>query len=159
METQAIEMISNLYFLNTTKNDQRKTDGYFSGECDIYLPDQIRDIKCVYELDTFPLTHAEADKKAKSAGYDLQGQVYMHLFDRDIFCLDFILLPTPQELCFGEEQYKMQNEIVQRIPAEKRVRTVTYKRDKAIIETLKEQVEKGQKVYHDILKELRDLGN
>lgn len=83
----------------------------------------------------------------------------MHLFDRDTFCLDFILLPTPQKLCFGEEQYKMQNEIVQRIPAEKRVRTVTYKRDKAIIKTLKEQVEKGQAVYHDILKELRELGN
>lgn len=152
LEDLAISTLSDYLFLNLFKNQTRITDEYFTGECDILLDDSIRDVKCVWSLDTMPLTQDEAEKKVKKGGYDWQGQCYMHLYDRDVHYVDFILLPTPTDLLkHDDEYYYHSEEFVNQIPLHKRIKTVKIERDNTKIEQAIQRVKDSQDYYLELL--------
>lgn len=157
LENDAIELVANTYFLdNVAKNEVRITDDWFTGECDILLDDEIRDTKCVYSLASFVFNKEQALNKAVQAGYDLQGQVYMHLYDRPKFTVDFVLLPTPlDQLKYSDEQsIQMLHDLPRKMPSDKRITSITFERDKDFIEKVKERVELAQEIYLDYIKSM-----
>lgn len=156
-EDNSIELLNNLNFSSYEKNSTRLKDEWFTGECDILADDHIRDIKTVWSLASFPFTESELEKKVKESGYDYQGQVYMHLYDRPVHYIDFVLLPTPMEQLkyASEQEIYMLHELPKTIPAEKRVITYKVERDDSIIETLKGRVEQAQPHFLEYLKVMR----
>lgn len=89
-EEEAIEM------LGYTKNDERKSNEYIEGECDIAPPGEnfIWDVKCSWDYSTFPLFKTELPDK----DYWWQGQGYMKLWDRDKYAVKYCLMDTPDHL-------------------------------------------------------------
>lgn len=80
--------VTNKLFL---KNEERKENEFFSGECDNAQNKVIRDIKTSWEYDTFPLT----DDRIMTSGYVWQGDVYMDLWNFKKFELIYCLVDTP----------------------------------------------------------------
>ncbi len=135
LEDLAISTLSDYLFLNLFKNQTRITDDYFTGECDILLDDSIRDVKC----------------EVKKGGYDWQGQCYMHLYDRDVHYVDFILLPTPIKLLkHDDDPYYHSDEFVNQIPLHKRIRSVKIERDDTKIEKAIQRVKDSQSYYLEL---------
>lgn len=148
------------------KNRERKTDGFFTGCCDLDLKaeDTIEDLKTSWDMRTF------FEVKEVPTLYYAQGQVYMYLYRRSHFRLHYCLVDTPEELILEEEKkfyFKFNcneenrhyieccekirnNHSLQRIPIEKRVKTFEFERDDKYIEELKGRVVKAREYYKKI---------
>jgi hypothetical protein len=70
---------------------ERKSDSFFTGECDLIFDDTIVDIKSSFDIFTF----YEADFKDL---YYWQGQVYMRLYDKQKFELAYCLVNMPEAM-------------------------------------------------------------
>ena len=126
-EDAAISLLNAVLFTNYEKNTERKTDEFFTGECDILVPRvRVRDIKNAWSLATFPATVKKVEDTAKKSGYDWQLRVYMRLWDVEESSLDYCLVSTPEELR-RYEQAELHE--VDRIPPHMRVTSTHYKRD------------------------------
>ena len=82
-------------------------------------------------------------------------QGYMWLFDCDRADIDFWLLPTPEDLLKPWEDREKYIELVEAIPIEKRITTVTVMRDDEKIELIKERVAACQAYYETLLNQYR----
>lgn len=156
LEPYAIEASGLMRALHFEKNQERKENGYISGECDIYYPARrlIVDTKCSWDIYTHPWFKCEAEAKVKSAGYDWQMQGYMWLFDCDQADVDFWLFPCPEDLIgYGDPEKLIK--AVEAIPLHKRVTTVTIMRDDEKIERIKDRATACQKYYADLIKEIQ----
>lgn len=134
VEDQAISLYNEVFFTNHQKNIARMSNLWITGECDIFTPEKIIDIKSSWSLATFPVT-AEA---GKDKGYEWQGRAYMWLWDVDQFEIAYCLVNTPDEL-IGYEQQDLH--YVDHINPELRVTRVQYTRDKALEDKIKQRVE------------------
>ena len=134
VEDQAIALYNEVFFTNHQKNIVRMSNLWITGECDIFTPEKIIDIKSSWSLATFPVT-AEA---GKDRGYEWQGRAYMWLWDVDQFEVAYCLVNTPDEL-IGYEQQDLH--YVDHINPELRVTRVQYTRDKALEDKIKQRVE------------------
>ncbi len=134
VEDQAIALYNEVFFTNHQKNIVRMSNLWITGECDIFTPEKIIDIKSSWSLATFPVT-AEA---GKDKGYEWQGRAYMWLWDVDQFEVAYCLVNTPDEL-IGYEQQDLH--YVDHINPELRVTRVQYTRDKALEDKIKQRVE------------------
>lgn len=105
-EDDAIELLGSLTYQSIKKNEQHFEDDHFTGTPDIITTDAIRDTKCSFSKDTFP-TQYGLEKQVVQSGYDLQGQVYMHLTGKRKHYVDYLLLPTPLALCYTPEEVEM----------------------------------------------------
>lgn len=100
-ENDGIKMLSELdTFESDTykKNTERKTNEILSGEPDIVLQNCIYDIKCNWDVTTFPMFTEDADKLVKKSGYDWQIKAYCWLFGLTKGQVVFCLTDTPEEL-------------------------------------------------------------
>lgn len=155
LEDDAIKAVSLIRFVQLSKNTERLTNEWVTGECDILASDHIRDTKCSWSLDTFPWTDDDIEKAVKKAGYHWQGQVYMWLWDKPKHYVDYVLLPTPQHLLgFNDDPYD-HIDLVESIPLPKRIKSYCVERDDKKIEAIKEVVERCQDFYNEILKDLK----
>lgn len=137
-EDSAIELYNEVFFTNYTKNTERRTNDFITGEPDIIVPGKlIIDIKNAWSLDTFPATSEDAAEIAKKSGYDFQGRAYMWLFDIDEFEVAYCLVSTPSELCRYEQQDLHD---VDHINPSLRITRTQIKRDRAIEEKMKQKV-------------------
>lgn len=154
LEQYAIEASGLMRALHFEKNQERKENGYISGECDIYYPARrlIVDTKCSWDIYTHPWFKCEAEAKVKSAGYDWQMQGYMWLFDCDVAEVDFWLFPCPENLLGYGDVDKLITSI-EAIPLHQRLTTVTIKRDDSKIERIKERAIACQKYHEELLSE------
>ena len=140
------------------KNIERRVNDWLTGECDVYDSDNrlIVDTKCSWDIGTHPFFRDEAEKKAVKAGYDWQMQGYMWLFDCDRADIDFWLLPTPEDLLKPWEDREKYIDLVEAIPIEMRITTVTIMRDDKKIELIKERVAACQTYYETLLNQYRE---
>lgn len=154
LEDDAIKAISLLKAVKLSKNTERRSNDWFSGECDLLTDDSIRDTKCSWSIDSFPWTHDDAVQKVKDGGYDWQGQVYMELWGKKVHYVDFVLLPTPHSLLgYNDDEYE-HVDLVNRIPLQKRIRSVKIEYDETLIEQAKERVEMSRDYYNELFKQL-----
>lgn len=157
LEEQAIKLSARKRGLPLKKNTERRENDWITGECDIYVPSRrlIIDTKCPWDIGSHPFFADEAEEKAQKAGYDLQMQGYMWLWDCDEAQIDFVLLPTPYDQLSSYDDPNRYIDLVEQIPQEKRITTVTIKRDEKIIEKIKERVEIAQEYYQQLIQEMR----
>ena len=156
LEEQAIKLSSLSRGLVLKKNTERRENDWITGECDIYVPSRrlIIDTKCSWDIGSHPFFADEAEEKAKKAGYDAQMQGYMWLWDCYEAQIDFVLLPTPYDQLSSYDDPSRYIDLVEQIPQEKRITTITIKRDEKIIEKIKERVEIAQEYYQQLIQEM-----
>ena len=156
LENEAIKLSGLKRGLPLKKNIERRENDWITGECDIYVPTRklIIDTKCSFDIGTHPFFADEAEDKAKKAGYDIQMQGYMWLWDCEEAQIDFVLFPTPEELLgYGQSTERYIN-LVEQIPQHQRITTVTIKRDEQIIEKIQERVSAAKTYYDELIKQM-----
>lgn len=156
LEDEAIKLSSLSRGLPLKKNTERRENEWLTGECDIYIPSRnlIIDTKCTYDIGSHPFFVDEAEEKIKKQGYDYQMQGYMWLWDCEEAQIDFVLFPMPEELLQPWQSAERFIELVDQIPQQKRITTVTVKRDEQIIEKIKERVSEASIYYDELIKQM-----
>lgn len=156
LEDEAIKLSSLSRGLPLKKNTERRENEWLTGECDIYIPSRnlIIDTKCTYDIGSHPFFVDEAEEKIKKQGYDYQMQGYMWLWDCEEAQIDFVLFPMPEELLQPWQSAERFIELVDQIPQQKRITTVTVKRDEQIIEKIKERVSAASIYYDELIKQM-----
>lgn len=157
LEESAIKVSGFQRGLALKKNSERRENDFISGECDIYVPTRklIIDTKCPWDIGSHPFFECEAEKKVKEMGYDWQMQGYMWLWDCEQAQIDFVLLPTPLDLLTKYDNIEQHLDLVENIPLEKRITTVTIQRDEEKIAKIQTQAEKCQAYFSQLLEELK----
>jgi hypothetical protein len=112
------------------KNETFFEDDYFCGTPDLILEDEVLDIKCSWDCFTFPLFETEIPTK----DYFYQLQVYMHLTGTKNARLVYVLLNTPEDLTW-EQQNDYSN-----LDKKYRIKTFSITYDESVIEDLKQRV-------------------
>jgi hypothetical protein len=147
VEDQSIALLNEVLFTNYTKNTERKTNEWITGECDIFTGSKIHDIKSSWSLQTFPVLASQGEDKT----YEWQGRAYMMLWNVDEFEIDYCLVNTPDHL-IGYEDPSLH--IVEHIAPELRVTRVFYKRDKELEDKIVTKVEAAQKLYVELIEQI-----
>jgi hypothetical protein len=149
-EQQSIDLLNESEFRLSkpyVKNDERKSNEWITGECDIYDADSrlIRDIKTSWSMYTFPLFATDA------SDYEWQMRGYMMLWDCDTASVDYCLVDTPEHL-IGYEQREIH--IVSHLPVDKRVKSFVFERDLEKEERIKARGEQLREYYFKLKSEL-----
>jgi hypothetical protein len=99
MEDDAIDLLSEHYKLGgVIKNEEYFENDYITGTPDLILDDCVRDIKCSWDLNTFPVFY----RTIPSKDYYWQLQGYMWLTGKRMAYLDYCLTDTPHHLIESE---------------------------------------------------------
>lgn len=149
VEPQSLELYNSVFFTDYTKNTERKSNDWVTGECDIFTGDKIIDLKSSWSLETFPATAAAGRDK----DYEWQGRTYMWLWDVDQFEIAYCMVSTPQEL-IGYEREEIH--YVEHINPLLRVTRVPYTRDKALEARIKFKVESANAYLETLIKQIAD---
>lgn len=144
VEDQSIELYNEVFFTDHKKNTERKTNDWITGECDIFTPSKIIDIKSSWSLATFPAT----SDAGKDKGYEWQGRAYMMLWNVDQFEIAYCMVNTPDELIKFEDESL---HYVDHIDPSLRVTTVQYQRDKSLEDKIKLKVEAARKYLIELV--------
>lgn len=155
LEDIAIEMSGKMRFKPYKKHVGRVENELITGECDILDSSNklIIDTKCTWDIGTHPFFEDEAQDKVKKAGYDIQLQAYMWLYNCDIAYVDFWLFPVPLELTKDWDDREQLIDLVEAIPIKERLTTVAIERDESIIDRIKEKIPHCQDYYDKIIGE------
>lgn len=149
-EQVGIDLLNNVRFTNYTKNENRVTNDYLSGCCDIITDNLIIDIKSSWSLETFPATPSEAE----SSDYEWQGRAYMMLYDRPAFELIYTMYTTPDELLTEWDNLSIHR--VDHIDPAKRITVVRYERDMMYEELIIERLRHCSEYYSQYVNELNN---
>ena len=155
LEDLAIEMSGKMRLRNYQKHVGRVGNELITGECDVLdLKNKlIIDTKCTWDIGTHPFFADEAMEKVKKAGYDVQMQAYMWLYDCDVANIDFWLFPCPPELLNGWDDIDQLVHLVEKIDIRERKTTVVIERDEAIIQKIKDKIPHCQEYYAKLFAE------
>ena len=149
LEDLAIQMSGKMRTRNYQKHVGRVQNELITGECDVLdLKNKlIIDTKCTWDIGTHPFFQDEAMEKVKKAGYDVQMQAYMWLYDCDVANVDFWLFPCPPELLNGWDDIDQLVHLVEKIDIRERRTTVVIERDESIIQKIKDKIPLCQEYY------------
>lgn len=153
LEDMAIEMSGKMRFKQFNKHVGRVENELITGECDILDGRTIIDTKVTWDIGTHPFFEDEALEKVKKAGYDVQMQAYMWLYDCDVAHVDFWLFPCPPELLKDWDDIEQLVHLVEAIDIRERLTTVTIERDESVIEKIKEKIPHCQAYYAKLFSE------
>lgn len=155
LEDLAIEMSGKMRFRNYQKHVGRVENELITGECDVLDLERklIIDTKVTWDIGTHPFFADEAMEKVKKAGYDVQMQAYMWLYDCDVANIDFWLFPCPPELLKDWDDIDQLVHLVEKIDIRERKTTVVIERDEAIIQKIKDKIPHCQEYYAKLFAE------
>lgn len=155
LEDVAIEMSGKMRFRKLTKHVGRVSNDLITGECDVLDLERklIIDTKCTWDIGTHPFFVDEAMEKVKKAGYDIQMQAYMWLYECEVAEVDFWLFPTPLELTKDWDDREQLIDMVEAIDIRERLTTVTIERDESIIQKIKDKIPRCQEYYAKLMAE------
>jgi len=145
VEDQSIALYNEVFFTDHEKNKARMSNQWITGECDIFTPRKIIDIKSSWSLATFPATASAGEDRM----YEWQGRAYMWLWDVEEFEIAYCLVNTPDEL-IGFEQPELH--YVDHIAPELRVTRVLYKRDRRLEEKIRTKMEAANVYLQQVIK-------
>jgi hypothetical protein len=166
-EPAAISMLSDLDGVLYQKNEVRETNNWITGHADIITDDEIFDVKCSWDSETFIKNLTEPVNK----DYDYQLQGYMSLYNRPKARIRYCLCSMPLDMLKKELErllWSMNvatsdspeyieaaaelnfNLTYDEIPIEHRVIDIIIPRNEEIIAQIPEKVEKAR----EYLKEL-----
>lgn len=155
LEDLAIEMSGKMRFRNYQKHVGRVENELITGECDVLDLERklIIDTKCAWDIGTHPFFADEAMEKVKKAGYDIQMQAYMWLYDCEVANIDFWLFPCPVELTKDWDDREQLIDMVEAIDIRERLTTVVIERDESIIQKIKDKIPHCQEYYAKLMAE------
>lgn len=152
VEDQSIELYNSVFFTNHVKNTERKSNEWITGECDIFAPGKIIDIKSSWSLATFPAT----SKAGQDKQYEWQGRAYMWLWDVPEFEIAYCMVNTPDELISYEDP---KLHYVDHINESLRVTRVPYARDTALEDKMRQRVIDANEYLDLMVKQIADEHN
>ena len=155
LEDMAIEMSGKMRFKQYQKHSGRVSNDLITGECDVLDLGKklIIDTKVTWDIGSHPFFEDEALEKVKKAGYDVQMQAYMWLYECEVAEIDFWLFPCPAELLKDWDDIEQLVHMVEAIDIRERLTTVTIQRDEAVIEKIKEKIPHCQDYYAKLFAE------
>ena len=155
LEDMAIEMSGKMRFKQYQKHSGRVSNDLITGECDVLDLGKklIIDTKVTWDIGSHPFFEDEALEKVKKAGYDVQMQAYMWLYECEVAEIDFWLFPCPTELLKDWDDIEQLVHMVDAIDIRERLTTVTIERDEAVIEKIKEKIPHCQDYYAKLFAE------
>ena len=155
LEDLAIEMSGKMRFRNYQKHVGRVENELITGECDVLDLERklIIDTKVTWDIGTHPFFQDEAMEKVKKAGYDVQMQAYMWLYDCEVAHIDFWLFPCPPELLKDWDDIDQLVHLVEAIDIRERLTTVRYVRDESMIQKIKDKIPHAQAYYEKLYQE------
>ena len=150
-EDESIALVGRVYGLKLAKNTVRLTNGYLTGECDVWTPEtrEIRDTKTAWSAATFPITFDDVSPASVKL-YTWQLRGYLWLWDGIRAWCDYTLVDTPEALVRYEP---LQLHVVSHIPEHMRVTSWCVERDKVLELAMKEKVEHARAYYRDVIAE------
>lgn len=149
VEPDALALYNSVFFTSHTKNTERRTNDWITGECDIYTGEKVIDLKSSWSLPTFPATAAEG----KDVTYEWQIRAYLWLWDCQDGEVAYCLVDTPPDLIGWESE---DLHYVSEIPEVLRVTRVPYKRDKALEDRIKFKVDAANAYLNQLVKQIAD---
>ena len=143
-----LPMLARLTGRPLVKNNERRTNGLISGECDIFdAPIRHgRDIKAPYSMESMPIVLADC----YDAGYEWQMQGYQILWDAETWSVDYLLVSTPEEL-IGFEPVSLH--YVDHIPEAMRWTSWLVTRDRKLESLILDKVLAARRYYREVLNE------
>lgn len=155
LEDLAIQMSGKMRLRNYQKHVGRVQNELITGECDVLDLERklIIDTKVTWDIGTHPFFQDEAMEKVKKAGYDVQMQAYMWLYDCEVANVDFWLFPCPPELLNGWDDIDQLVHLVEKIDIRERKTTVVIERDEAVIQKIKDKIPHCQNYYEQLFAE------
>lgn len=155
LEDLAIEMSGKMRYRNYQKHVGRVENELITGECDVLDLERklIIDTKVTWDIGTHPFFQDEAMEKVKKAGYDVQMQAYMWLYDCEVAEVDFWLFPCPPELLKDWDDIDQLVHLVEKIDIRERKTTVIIERDEAVIQKIKDKIPHCQNYYEQLFAE------
>lgn len=149
VEDQSIALLNEVLFASYTKNTERKTNDWITGECDIFTGKKIIDVKSPWSLQTFPATVFAG----RDSGYEWQLRSYMWLWDVDESEIAYCLVTTPDELIRFEPT---DIHYVDHIDPALRVTRVPYSRDLALEEKIKVKVDACRAYFDEVVQTIAE---
>lgn len=148
LEDEAIALVGRVRGLDLSKNKERRSNGYLTGEADVFHQPTLagRDTKVPWSVATFPITALDAEDK----DYLWQMRGYMMLWDAERWHVDYVLLDTPEDL-IGYEPQSMH--FVSHIPEHLRVTTWTVERDRSLEPVITERVRAAREYLRQVIAE------
>lgn len=148
VEADSIELLNRVRGLDLTKNTERRSNAYLTGECDLFdaFRNRGHDLKNAWSVATFPITVADCEDKL----YEWQMRGYMALWNADEWEVNYALLDTPDHL-IGYEP--MQLHIVDHIPEHMRLTSWTVKRDADKEAAMYEKVKHAREYFRQVIEE------
>jgi hypothetical protein len=137
VEQDSIDLLNRVRGLSLTKNTERRSNDFLTGECDLFDAPARRghDTKSSWSIATFPIATVDCEDKL----YEWQMRGYMALWNADEWEVDYCLVDTPEKL-IGFEPLAMH--VVGHIPENMRLTSWTVTRD------LDKEAAMFQKVMH-----------
>ena len=147
VEDESIDLYNAVHLTSYSKNMERKTNEWITGEADIVADDRIIDIKSSWCLTTF---YVLADQ-GRDTGYEWQLRAYMWLWDKPRADIAYCLVSTPDDL-IGYESKQLHQ--VDHINRELRVTIVPYERDADLEDKIKIKVQAARVYYDQVIQEI-----
>jgi hypothetical protein len=147
VEDDSIALLNRVKNKQYVKNKTRLTSDLFTGEWDIYDPDEdaIIDIKSAYSKKSFPLFIKEKQRKL----YEWQLDTYMLLKDASKSAIVYALVDTPDELIGRFDN--PENHKVSRFRPDLRITELWRKRDATRERQLIAKAKAAQRLLFEIL--------
>jgi hypothetical protein len=149
-ENDSIALFNTVHFTNYSKNTERLTNEWLTGEADIVLDDRIIDIKTSWSLETFPATLEEAVNK----DYEWQLRAYLFLYDKQYASLVYCMVTTHPSLLNEWENLSLHQ--VDHIDASKRITTLSFERDLELEEEIKVRLHYCTEYYVKYINQLNN---
>lgn len=148
VEQDSIDLLNRVRGLRLTKNAERKSNDFISGECDLFDANRKRghDLKSSWSAATFPIAVVDCEDKL----YDWQMRGYMWLWDASEWEVNYALVDTPEKLIGFEP---MQMHLVSHIPENMRLTTWVIQRDADKEKMIEEKVRHARDYYAQVIQE------
>lgn len=151
VEGESINLLNGVRGLMLSKNSERRSNGFITGECDLFDP--VRgcghDVKSAWSLQTFPLCVEDIASGQRSL-YEWQMRGYMWLWDCDQWEINYCMVNTPDHL-IGYEPRSLH--VVDHIAEAQRLTTWVVKRDAKLEDAMVEKVKHARDYYAAFLRE------
>ena len=147
-EDDSIALLNQVRGLSLVKNTERRANGLWTGECDLFNAPGRRghDLKTSWSVKTFPICTEACEYKL----YEWQMRGYMALWDADEWSVDYCLVNTPEHLIGYEPQTL---HYVDHIPAHQRITSWALRRDASLEAAMAEKVRLARGYFREVIEE------
>lgn len=157
MEDMAIDLVAAKYdYMSLEKNEEHFQNEFLTGTPDVITDGVVRDIKCSWNVETFPLFEDEIPNK----DYYWQLMGYMALTGARTAYLDYVLTDTPEYLIQRELEsmaYRMGTDSLPPNAVEEVRKNMTYSSSPLDVTIKTFEVEWSDEAYEQVMDRIIEL--